>query len=217
MRLWSTLTTRIGLIGREKLCASLHHLLSPIYTQISTQKITSQNSLTQVVTPINHLRPNLVLLDMVPIEARKREAFTRIGELTIPPEIIAISGDYASLDYAKTRQVTKATLLEGTALSPVLFPVIQGVLEGYVYHDPNPTDFRYPTLNIREQVIIQLMALGCDIECLMRLTGRTENAIHYARKCIRDKLDVTSNEQAIVKAIREGRVSLLNAPNVRAA
>ena len=160
-----------------------------------------------LILQVRQSRPHLLLLDMAPINGRKREVLDVLGELPMPPGIIALAGDFPTLAFAQRRRVTRGTLLEEMALSSLLIPVVRKGAQGYAYFAPPNWGKHYPPLSDAEQLALGLMALGCDNQELVHLTGRTLDAIYYTQKQLRRKFRRGTNQQVIVQAIADGVVT----------
>lgn len=133
-----------------------------------------------------------------------------LGELESPPRVVVVSPDYdPDLILAREHDFTWTTLLPEMVASPLFMTVLESVAGGYTYHAASPDAAKAYHFTPFELCVLQLMVVGFDTARLIMQLERKAGTIYYTQRCIRHKLNVETKEQAIVTAIQEGVVSIL--------
>ncbi len=191
-------------ILRRQLSGNPHfELLKPL--------ITADDDL---IAAVKRAEPDFLLLDMEILEPVPREMFAALDALKLPLRVVAVAPTCEpQLALAQQHPMTRATLLREMTLSPLLGPVLQGVAAGCTYFVPSPGRVGDFHLTAAEMCVLRLMAVGMENTRLVRELKRTLHSLYYAQSQIRRKLDVETNEQAIVAAIRHGLVGVLTKPD----
>jgi DNA-binding CsgD family transcriptional regulator len=203
---------RLQIAGPHDLSHALRRQLSGNpHFELLKPLITADDDL---IAAVKRAEPDLLLLDMEILEPVPREMFTALSALKSPPRIVAMAPTCEpQLALAQQVALTRATLLREMALSPLLGPVLQGVTASCTYFVPSPGRAGDFHLTAAELGVLRLMAVGIENNRLVRELRRTRHSLYYAQSQIRRKLDVETNEQAIVAAIRHGLVGVLTKPD----
>jgi DNA-binding NarL/FixJ family response regulator len=133
-----------------------------------------------------------------------------LDELESPPRLVVVSANHdPDLILAREHDFTWATLLPDMVTSPLFMAVLEAVLNNFTYHTAPPEiaeNYRFTPLEI---CVLRLMAVGFNNNQLVTQLDRCLDSMYYTQRRIRVKLKVETNEQALIAAIQEGVVSML--------
>jgi len=168
------------------------------------------------LTAASLLLGQIVFLDIIMPDFECAEFLEKVHMLSHPPNVIIVS---AKLDYhiaTIAYDLGASYLVKEDVLSENLLEAISVVSGGKQIYSENVQtvlegahETRQETgLNQDQYLVLQLMADGCDNQEIVAKTGKSLKAVYSIQQRIREKLDVSSSEQAVVKAIKERIVKL---------
>jgi|GEM_PF-2408556 len=178
--------------------------------------ITSGDGLLQAV---QETRPDVLVLDMMLPDLDAEQVLTALSSTRIPRYVLATAPRYEPLLCNLQRfKGVKGALPRALLLSPLLRHVIAGIAEGSDYFvPPPPVDQPRSGLTKDETILLALMAVGLDSNELAQELGRSMNVIYTSQSFLRKKLDVGTNEKAILAGIRNRMVAVFTDSSDRAA
>jgi len=110
----------------------------------------------------------------------------------------------------------RGTLLHRLAASPLLVPVLKGIVEGHEYFTPDTLgNLLCNDLTVEDTILLAPMAIGVQVNDLALDLECTTHMVYIAQCRLRRKLGVDTNEQAILDAIRRKLVGIMTDPSDR--
>lgn len=166
---------------------------------------------------IHASRPDILVLDLELTGLDLPGTYCALSQRRFPPYILAIASCYQPhLAEAERHRLVKGTLLHRLVASPLLVYVLKGIAEGHEYFTPDSAlNFIISRLTPDETVLLALMAIGVQPGELVPELDCSLNAIYIAQSQLRRKLEVDTNEQAILLGVRRKLVGMLTLPSDR--
>ncbi len=168
----------------------------------------------ELLSKVEAARPDVLLLDAKMPQFDLLPALDQIAARCPWLHIIIVTAK-------QDRQLVKAAsdhgaagyILKEEALSRLLPTAIREVYQGGTWYSPRASNYLITDTPAQELTTYQLevlrrMVLGESTEAIARALDKKLKAIYSAQTQIREKLGVTSNEQAIVAAIRSRLIPL---------
>lgn len=210
-------TTRIQFAVPPDLITDFHKLFrKQAGFEVLKENIAIGNELLQAV---QQTHPDVLLLDMTLPDLDAEHVLSTLSSTRIPRYVVATAPRYEPhLCEIQRFKAVKAALPRILAVSPVLRQVIAGVAEGSNYFVPSPpVEQSRSGLTKDETILLALMAVGLDSNELVQELGRSINVIYTSQSFLRKKLNVGTNEQAILAGIRNRMVAVFTDSSERAA
>jgi len=163
-------------------------------------------------------RPDILLLDMALPSFDAPALFKMLDGKRFPPHVVAAAPHYAPyLAQAERYRVVRGTLLHRLAVSPLLPPVLKGIAEGHEYFTPSSAlNLPFSDLTPEDTILLALMAVGQQVCDLVHELDCSRHVVYTTQCQLRKKLDVETNEQAILTGIRRKLVAMLTEPDDQA-
>lgn len=213
MRIELKRSYRIQPVGSPILCAELRQRLVYEPNFVIPNHIISDSE--NLFAALYEVKPDIVLLDMTLDWVSLYGCLVQMQEqLDVAPYVVAIAPDYEPhLETIQDfRPLVRGTLLRRMALTELLRPLMRGIATGCEYFLPRPLHGNEIHLTNGEYSVLLLMALGMDNGQLERELHTSRQAIYNHQSRIRIKLDVQTNQKAVVTAIRLGLVGVFTGP-----
>jgi DNA-binding NarL/FixJ family response regulator len=208
-------TTRVQLAAPPDMAVQFHKWLCKCTDfQILGETLTDGSNLPE---NIRISRPDILLLDALLPRLDMPAVLTVLGSSRVPPYVVVTAPRYDPyLAQTERYKVVKGALPHRLAASPLLVPVLKGIVEGHEYFAPDPLcSLLCNELTPEDTILLALMAIGVQVNDLALTLGCTNHMIYTAQCRLRKKLGVEINEQAILVAIRRKLVAMMTDPSDR--
>jgi two-component system nitrate/nitrite response regulator NarL len=168
----------------------------------------------EVLDAIRSCQPDVLLQDAKMPDFELLPALDKIAAQFPRLRVIIVTAyQDPELVKAVARRGTAGYILKEEGLSDLLPLAIREVAQGKTWYSPRANQCLFmetaaPSLNDYQQMVLRLMMYGKTPEEIATELRRSVQTIYQTQGKLRKQLGVTTNEQAIVAAIREGLVPL---------
>ena len=168
----------------------------------------------EVLDAIRSCQPDVLLQDAKMPDFELLPALDKIAAQFPRLRVIIVTAyQDPELVKAVARRGTAGYILKEEGLSDLLPLAIREVAQGKTWYSPRASQCLFmetapPSLNDYQQAVLRLMMHGKTPEEIAAALRRSVQTIYQTQGKLRKQLGVTSNEQAIVAAIRDGLVPL---------
>ncbi len=169
----------------------------------------------EVLEAVRSCQPDILLLDAKMPDFDLLSALGQIAALFPRLRVIVVTAQQDPLLVKAVMQTgTAGYVLKEEGLSNLLPTAIRDVARGQNWYSPRASQYLVqdgtPTQDLTryQQDILRLMVCGKSPREIARELQRSVAAIYIAQERLRARLGVTTNEQAVVTAVRERLVPL---------
>ena len=169
----------------------------------------------EVLDAIRSCQPDVLLQDAKMPDFELLPALDKIAAQFPRLRVIIVTAyQDPELVKAVARRGTAGYILKEEGLSDLLPLAIREVAQGKTWYSPRASQCLFmetpapPSLNDLQQTVLRLMMYGKTPEEIATEMRRSVQTIYQIQGKLRKQLGVTTNEQAIVAAIRDGLVPL---------
>lgn len=165
---------------------------------------------TEVLEAIQSCQPDILLLDAKMPDFDLLSALDKIGALLPQLRVIVVTAQQDPLLVkAAARGGAAGYVLKEESLSDVLPVAIRDVARGQNWYSPRASQYLFQNvtatlcLSEYQREVLRLMVGGKTPGEIAGALQRSLGAIYDAQEKLRAKLNVMTNEQAVMKAVRE--------------
>ena len=169
----------------------------------------------EALEAIRACQPDVLLLDAKMPDFDLLSALGKISALFPRVRVIVVTAQQDPfLVRAAAKLGTAGYVLKEEGLSNLLPMAIREVAQGRPWYSPRASQHFLqeppapPILNDYQQEVLRLMVGGRTPREIAQALQRSVRAVYAAQETIRGKLGVTTNEETVVVAIRDGLVPL---------
>ncbi len=200
--------TRVQFAVPLELLSDFHHLFKkqPAFEPLQADVI-SGDTLLQAVDAAH---PDVLVVDMTLPHLDTDKVLGRLSSTRIPRYVLATAPRHRPhLTGLQQYRSVKGVLPRRLALSPLIRHVISGIAEGSEYFvAAPPSEYALLGLTKDDTILLGLMGVGLEAGEIAQELGRSIHTIYTWQCQLRKRMDVQTNEQAILAAIRFGLVGV---------